>query len=370
MIPLIDLDRQFQTIKDEALKAMARVYNSGQYILGKEDLAFEEEVKQYLNSPFAIGVGNGTDALVLALDALGIGEGDEVITTPFTFFATAEAISRVGATPIFVDIETDTYNIDPKNILKAITDKTKAIMPVHLFGYPADMDAIMDIAKEHQLYVIEDACQAFGSTYKGKKAGTIGDIGCFSFFPTKNLGTMGDGGLVVTKHAHVNERIRMLRHHGSVKKYFHREIGYNSRLDELQAALLRISLGKIDELNQNRQTISTYYKKHLASLKGLSVPHEAPGIQHIYHLYCIEVDERDRLSQGLTKAGIANGVYYPLPLHLQEVYQSLGYKAGSFPIAEEKSKRLLAIPMHPYVTKDEQSEIVETISTLMGEINK
>ncbi|MFK3937254.1 DegT/DnrJ/EryC1/StrS family aminotransferase [Alkalihalobacillus sp. NPDC078783] len=370
MIPLIDLDRQFQMIKDEALLAMARVYNSGQYILGKEGLAFEEEVKQYLTTPFAIGVGNGTDALVLALDALGIGVGDEVITTPFTFFATAEAISRVGATPIFVDIETDTYNIDPKKIEKALTDKTKAIMPVHLFGYPADMDAIMNIANKHQLYVIEDACQAFGSSYKGKKAGTIGDVGCFSFFPTKNLGTMGDGGLVVTKHAHVNERIRMLRHHGSTKKYFHKEIGYNSRLDELQAAFLRISLRKIDELNQNRQTIAANYKKHLSSLKGLLVPREVATIEHIYHLYCIEVDERDLLSQGLTKAGIANGVYYPLPLHLQEVYQSLGYKAGSFPVAEAKSKQLLAIPMHPFVTNDEQKKIVETISSLMGEINK
>ena len=367
MIPLIDLDRQFQMIKDEAMEAIRRVYDSGQYILGSEGKQFEEEVKIYLETPFAIGVGNGTDALVLALDALNIGDGDEVITTPFTFFATAEAISRVGATPVFVDIEPVTFNIDPTHIKKAITSQTKAIMPVHLFGHPANMDPIMTIAKDHNLYVIEDACQAFGSSVNGKKAGTIGDIGCFSFFPTKNLGTMGDGGLVVTKHKHVAERIRVLRHHGSTKKYYHQEIGYNSRLDEIQAALLRISLTHIDDLNKRRQKTASFYQEQLSTLKGITVPKSIEGTEHIFHLYCLEVDDREHLSKGLSQAGIANGVYYPLPLHLQEVYKHLGHQASDFPISEEKSKRLLAIPMHPYLTDAEQNEIVKSIKLLVTE---
>lgn len=367
MIPLINLDRQFQMIKDEAMEAIRRVYDSGQYILGSEGKQFEEEVKKYLATPFAIGVGNGTDALVLALDALNIGDGDEVITTPFTFFATAEAISRVGATPVFVDIEPVTFNIDPNQIEKAITSQTKAIMPVHLFGHPANMDHITTIAKDHNLYVIEDACQAFGSSVNGKKAGTIGDIGCFSFFPTKNLGTMGDGGLVVTKHKHVAERIRVLRHHGSTKKYYHQEIGYNSRLDEIQSALLRISLTHIDDLNRRRQETASFYEKQLSSLKGITVPTSMKGADHIYHLYCVEVENREHLSKGLSKADIANGVYYPLPLHLQEVYKHLGYEAGDFPVSEEKSKHLLAIPMHPYLTDTEQKEIANAITLLITE---
>ncbi|MDQ0207870.1 DegT/DnrJ/EryC1/StrS family aminotransferase [Alkalicoccobacillus murimartini] len=366
MIPLINLDRQFQQIKAEAMEAFSRVYDSGQYILGAEGKQFEEEVKAYLNTPYAIGVGNGTDALVLALDALGIGEGDEVITTPFTFFATAEAISRVGATPVFVDIESKTFNIDTTQINDVINEKTKAIMPVHLFGQPADMKAIMTIAKANNLYVIEDACQAFGATVNGKKAGTIGDIGCFSFFPTKNLGTMGDGGMIVTKHNHVSEKIRLLRHHGSTKKYYHEEIGYNSRLDEVQAALLRISLTHIDEWNSNRQSAAAFYNQEFMTLQGVTVPHIQSDSEHIYHLYCLDLENRDGISTGLSKAKIANGVYYPRPLHLQEVYKGLSYNVGDFPIAEKKSKSLLAIPMHPYLSKDEQVEIIRTISSVVS----
>ncbi|TSB46087.1 DegT/DnrJ/EryC1/StrS family aminotransferase [Alkalicoccobacillus porphyridii] len=363
MIPFINLEPQLKLMKEQAMRALNRVYDSGHYILGSEGNQFEEEVKKYLQIPYAIGVGNGTDALVLALHALDIGPGDEVITTPFTFFATAESISRVGATPVFVDIEPKTYNIDPANIKKAITKRTKAIMPVHLFGHPAQMDVIMDIAKEHTLYVIEDACQAFGASLNNQKAGTFGDIACFSFYPTKNLGTLGDGGLIVTKHKSISDRIRLLRHHGSTKKYFHKEVGYNSRLDELQAALLRISLTHIDAFNQNRKDIAARYNQELEKINGIGVPTKQLHAEHIYHLYSLDLKNRDAVQAMLNKEDIACGVYYPLPLHLQEVYEDMGYKEGTFPIAEEKSRTLLAIPMHPFLTNKEQQTIIKVIQS-------
>lgn len=350
-------------MKDQAMQAINRVYDSGHYILGKEGSLFEDEVKAYLNTPYAIGVGNGTDALVLALHALDIGPGDEVITTPFTFFATAESISRVGATPVFVDIEPKTFNLDPANIKQAMTKRTKAIMPVHLFGHPAQMDEILEIANENNLYVIEDACQAFGATYKGKKAGTFGDVACFSFYPTKNLGTLGDGGLVVTKHKHVSDRIRLLRHHGSTKKYYHKEIGYNSRLDELQAALLRISLTHIDDFNRRRKDFAAIYNKELRHLQGVKVPAKQTDAEHIYHLYSLELKERHVLQAKFQQEGVACGVYYPEPLHLQEVYQHMGHKEGDFPIAEAKSRSLLAIPMHPFLTSEEQQTIIHAVQS-------
>ncbi len=349
-------------MKAEIISCVAEIINSGQYVLGEQGRLFEKEVCQYLNSPYTINVANGTDALVLALRSLDIGVGDEVITTPFTFFATAEAISRVKAIPVFVDIDPVSYNMDPKLIEAKITNRTKAIIPVHLFGKSCHMEQISKIAKAHNLYVIEDACQAFGGEYNGEKLGAIGDVGCFSFFPTKNLSTFGDGGLVVTKHKKVADRIKRLRHHGSEKKYFHEEVGYNSRLDEVHAAVLRLSLQKIDQWNETRIKKAGTYST-LADLEGYTLPQLVKGKEHVYHLYCLEHNRRDDLIQYLNDQGIASGVYYPLPLHLQNVYKKLGYQHGDFPVAELKSKRLLALPMHPFLKEEEQQYIIEQLRT-------
>ncbi|WP_047980769.1 DegT/DnrJ/EryC1/StrS family aminotransferase [Ornithinibacillus contaminans] len=365
MIPLINVSRQFQEMRNEILEAIDRVITSGQYVLGQEGSMFEKEVSDYLSSPYAVSVGNGTDALVLSLDALDIGPGDEVITTPFTFFASAEAISRVGATPVFVDIDPKTYTIDVSKIADKITSKTKAILPVHLFGQSCDMDKLMELADSYKLFVIEDACQAFGAEENGVKLGTIGDIGCFSFFPTKNLSTIGDGGLIVTKHEKLAKRLKQLRHHGSTKKYYHAEIGYNSRLDEIHAAILRISLAYIDAWNEERRQ-KAYGYDELAGVNGLQIPFRKPGHSHIYHLYCVEHAERDNLMAYLERNGVASGAYYPLPLHRQEVYKHLGYHLGDFPVAEEKASRLLALPMHPSLKAEEQQEVIRVLKAYRG----
>ncbi|MET3506863.1 DegT/DnrJ/EryC1/StrS family aminotransferase [Halalkalibacter oceani] len=360
MIPLIQLDRQFQSIKKEIMNAFERVVDSGHYILGNEGAALEQELAHFLGVAHPVAVANGTDALVLALRALEIGPGDEVITTPFTFFATAEAIARVGATPVFSDIEAGTYNLDPALLEEKITSKTKAIIPVHLFGKPCAMKEINEIAKRHQLYVIEDACQAFGADIGGKRVGTFGDIGCFSFFPTKNLGTLGDGGLVVTADEDLAKRIRKLRHHGSTAKYYHDEIGYNSRLDEIHAAILRVALKKIDHWNEQRRKKAAVYAKAFQH-STVGVPMEEKEQTHIYHLYNIEVEHQAELSETLAQQQIASGVYYPLPLHLQDVFAGFGYKKGDFPVAEQTSERLLAIPMHPFLTSSEQEKVIAAI---------
>lgn len=360
MIPLIQLDRQFQSIKQEIMKAFERVVDSGHYILGNEGAEFEKELAHFLGVAYPVAVANGTDALVLALRALEVGPGDEVITTPFTFFATAEAIARVGATPVFSDIDASTYNLNPVLLEEKITSKTKAIIPVHLFGKPCAMKEIMEIAKRHQLYVIEDACQAFGADIEGKRVGTFGDIGCFSFFPTKNLGTLGDGGLVVTDDEDLAKRIRKLRHHGSTAKYHHDEIGYNSRLDEIHAAILRVALKRIDEWNERRREKAAVYTNAFQN-STIGFPSEEKEQTHIYHLYCIEVEQQGELGKALAKKQIASGVYYPLPLHLQDVFAGLGYKKGDFPIAEQKSECLLAIPMHPFLTSSEQEHVIEAV---------
>ncbi|WP_413379722.1 DegT/DnrJ/EryC1/StrS family aminotransferase [Alkalihalobacillus sp. 1P02AB] len=360
MIAINQLDRQFQSLKKEFLSAMERVIDSGHFIVGHEVKRFEEEVCHYLDIEYAVSVGNGTDALILALHALNIGEGDEVITTPFTFFATAEAISRVGAIPVFVDIDPTTYNLNVNLIEEKVTSKTKAIIPVHLFGQGCEMKKIQEIAKEYQLFIIEDACQAFGIELGDKKLGTIGDIGCFSFFPTKNLSTIGDGGLVVTKNKKIAERIKKLRHHGSEKKYHHSEVGYNSRLDEIHAAFLRICLGKIDEWNQRRNVLAQRYQC-LKELKGVKIPNGVTNLSHGYHLYCIEHSKRNELKEFLDDKGIGCGIYYPVPLHLQSVYRILGYHVGDFPRAEEAAKVILAIPLHPFMTDNEQDEVIRVL---------
>lgn len=366
MIELVHLQRQFQSIKDEIIPQIEAVIDSGHYILGPNVRLLEAEAAIYLGVKHAVGVANGTDALVLTLDACGIGPGDEVITTPFTFFASAEAISRVGAVPVFVDIDEQTYNLDVERLEEAITERTKAIIPVHLFGQPADMKEIMDIAKRHGLLVIEDACQAFGAEYHGMRAGSIGHAACFSFFPTKNLGTVGDGGLVTTNDDQLAERIRQLRHHGSKKKYYHERIGYNSRLDELHAAILRVCLRKLDGWNAERRRLAARYNERLSGHSHLHLPQEAKGRKHIYHLYCLESAKRDEMLRVLQQAGVQSAVYYPLPLHLQEAYRHLGSQWGDYPVAEQKSQRLFAVPLSPFLKEEEQDVVIRVLREAEG----
>jgi len=366
MIELVHVQRQFQTMKARILEQLSVVIDSGVYILGPNVERFEAEAAAYLGVKHAIGVANGTDALVLALDACGIGPGDEVITTPYTFFASAEAVSRVGAKPVFVDIDPVTYNLRPELVEQAITPATRAIIPVHLFGQPADMAEIMDIAERHGLIVIEDACQAFGAEYGGKRVGSIGHVACFSFFPTKNLSTLGDGGLIATSDDHLAARFRQLRHHGSKVKYIHECIGYNSRLDEMHAVILRIGLEHIDEWNAARRTLAQRYREHLQGHPLLSLPQEADHRTHIYHLFCLESEKREEIIGQLKQAGVQSGVYYTLPLHLQEAYRHLGMGPGDCPVAEAKSKTMFAIPMSPCLTLKEQDQVIAALWQLAG----
>ncbi|RST60662.1 DegT/DnrJ/EryC1/StrS family aminotransferase [Siminovitchia terrae] len=359
MINLVDLKRQFQSVKNEILQEIDAVIERGQYVLGTKVRELEVKIAKRLGVSDAIAVANGTDALVLTLDGYGIGAGDEVITSPFTFFASAEAISRVGATPVFADVDPVTFNIDPKEVEKKITSATKAIIPVHLFGQPADMDELNALAKKYGLFVIEDACQAFGASYKGRPVGGLGNAACFSFFPTKNLGTMGDGGMITTSDSELASQIRKLRAHGTAQKYYHDRIGYNSRLDELHAAILLVNLVNIEEWNGKRRALADRYRQLLADAVHIRIPQEADD--HIYHLYCLESDRRAELMAALAKANIQSGVYYPRCLHLQEVYSGLGYQEGDFPVAERLSEKLFAIPMHPFLMEEEQDQIVSIL---------
>ena len=365
-VPLLDLKTQYHQIKNEVDAAIQSVLESGQFILGPQVHQFEQNAASYLGVSYAMGVGNGTDALIIALRACGIGPGDEVITSPFTFFASAECASVLGAKPVFVDINPRTFNIDASKIEQAITPKTRAIIPVHLFGQAADMDAIMDIAKRHNLMVIEDACQAIGAEYKRKKVGTFGHAACFSFFPTKNLGTYGDGGMIVTSDAGIAERARMLRAHGSSQKYHHEMIGYNSRLDEIHAAILNVKLGHLDEWNEKRRHNANIYNVLLEG-SGVIMPYVAPYAKHIYHQYVIRCADRDELADDLKAKGIGSAVYYPLPLHLQNVYKDLGYKEGDMPFAEEACKRVLALPMYPELTREQIEYVAEAVKAFSNE---
>ena len=389
-IPLIDLKAQYESLADELNKATLDVLSSANYIMGKTVLDFEKEFADYIGVKHAISVGNGTDALVLALKAMGIGEGDEVITTPFTFFATAETISAVGATPVFVDVNKDTFNIDVTQIEEKITAKTKAIMPVHIFGQSADMDEINEIAKKHNLKVIEDACQAIGGKYKGRKIGTLGDVACFSFFPTKNLGCAGDGGMIVTNNDEIATIARALRTHGSgengqkaynllnnieeeVKtvegandtvynplKYYNYLIGYNTRLDAMQAAILNVKIKEIDNWNAKRREVAKAYNEALQN-NELVTPVSKDYNEHVYHMYILQSENREEVLAKLKEAGIATGVYYPVPLHLQKVYKNLGYKEGDMPVSEYLSHRTFAIPVYPELTKEQVDYIISKV---------
>ncbi len=364
MIPMVDLKRQYKEIKEEVLKVINQVFESSRYVLGPHVHNFEQALAEFHGVSDAVGVASGTDALNLALKAVGIKRDDEVITTPFTFFATVEAILYQGARPVFVDIEPDTFNINPHLIEDAITERTKAILVVHLFGHPADMSKIMDIACKHNLYVIEDCAQAFGAAINGKPVGTFGDIGCFSFYPSKNLGACGDGGAVITSKPELAEKIRMLRNHGSRGSYIHETIGLNSRLDELQAAVLNIKLKNIKRYNEERRKRASFYRKRLGEV--VKCPTEKDSYYHVYHQYTISSPQRDRIKQHLNNKEIGAVVYYPLPLHLQKALEFLGYNEGDMPVAEEAAKEVLSLPMFPELTEEEQTVVCNSIVEALG----
>jgi len=361
MIPMVDLKRQYHNLKKEIDAAISNVLEETRFILGPNVSALEEEVAAYHGLPYAIGVANGTDALLLALRACDIKEGDEVITTPFTFIATAEVIALLKAKPVFVDICPDTYNLNCTQITDKITPKTKAVIPVHLFGHPADMNPIMEIAGKYNLKVIEDCAQAFGAVYKGRKVGTIGDVGCFSFFPSKNLAGYGDGGMVITKNEEIAGQIRMLRNHGSSKRYYHQEIGYNSRLDEIQAAIIRIKLKKIDQFNAERRLNAELYCKAINN-KNINLPVVVSGCEHVYHQFTIRAKKRDLLAEALQKKDIASAVYYPVPLHQQEVFLNLYNYSEILPQSEKCSQEVLSLPMFPELNREEIRLISDVIN--------
>ena len=362
MVPMIDLKKQFAGIKDEVLAVVTEILESAHYVLGPKVSEFEKKMAAYHGVAEAIGVASGTDALHLAVKALGIGEGDEVITTPFTFFATAESILYTGARPVFADIDPETMNIDPVQIEAKITRKTKAIIPVHIFGHPADMDAVMAIAGKHHLSVIEDCAQSFGAGIRGKKTGSFGEAGCFSFYPSKNLGAFGDGGLVTLHDTGLGDRIRMLRNHGSRGAYKHESVGFNSRLDELQAGILLVKLRRIDAYNSRRRENAALYNDCLSD--RVLRPAERQGMTHVYHQYTIRSPKRDLIKNRLHEAGVSSVVYYPVPLHLQEALGFLGHKKGDFPVAEEAAEKVLSLPMYPELEEKTIREIAEIINNV------
>ena len=366
-IPPLDLKRQYQAIGADVSAAVLEVLASGAYIGGPIVQNFEQQFATYVGTTECVGCNSGTDALYLALRAMNIGAGDEVITTPFTFIATAETISGVGAKPVFVDIDLATFNLDLSQLAAAITPRTKAIMPVHLFGNPVDMTELMSIAAQHHLTVIEDCAQATGAKWQGKPVGSIGHFGCFSFFPTKNLGACGDGGAITLNDARLAADLQMFREHGSRQRYYHEAIGVNSRLDAIQAAILRVKLPHLDLWNQQRSAVASRYQQLLANIPGIITPQVTPGGESAWNQYTIRVvaptgtdaaAHRNRVRASLQEAGVISMIYYPLPLHLQAVYQDLAYPVGSFPNTERVSHEVLSLPMFPELTFEEQQRVV------------
>jgi dTDP-4-amino-4,6-dideoxygalactose transaminase len=357
VIPFVDLKTQYETIAGEVDKALHNVVANADFILGKDVELFEQEFAGFCEAGHAIGVDSGTSALELALRAYGIGEGDEVITVSHTFIATVAAISYTGARPVLVDIDQDTYNINPSQIEKAITSRTKAIIPVHLYGQASDVDAVLEVARKHDLIVIEDACQAHGARYRGKPVGALGDVGCFSFYPGKNLGAYGDAGMVVTNSREVAERIRLLRNYGQPEKYQHAIMGYNRRLDSLQAAVLRVKLRHLDQWNASRRHAASLYDELLKDVDSIRTPYAAEESSHVYHLYVIQHPQRDGLLSYMREQGVHGGLHYPTPVHLQPCYENLGMRSGSLPVTEALSSRVISLPMYAEIT-DEQIEYV------------
>jgi len=359
MIPFIDFKTEYAEISEEITETVQKVLKSGWFILGEEVKRFEEDFSKYIGTKYSVGVNSGSDALFLALKVLGIGEGDEVITVSHTFISTVDAIMRNGARPVFVDIEPDTYCIDVSKIEKKITNKTKAILPVHLYGHPADMEPIMKLAEKYNLFVIEDACQAHGAEYKGKKVGSIGDLGCFSFYAVKNLGAYGDGGIVVTNDKELAEKLKKFRNYGSSQKYHQDFIGINSRLDEIQAAILRVKLKYLEEWNKKRRIVANTYNNQLKNT-GIILPIERNFAKHVYHLYVIRCKNRDMLQQYLQKNGIQTQIHYPIPVHRQKAYLRLGHDS-CLTITENVCNEILSLPMHPWISEEEISQIVKVI---------
>lgn len=365
MIPILDLTRQHRQLRPELERAFGEVLDAGAFINGPNVKALEEEIARYIGVPYAVGLNSGTDALHLALRALDIGPGDEVITTPFTFVATTEAIGMVGAVPVFVDIDPATFNIDPLAIEAAVTPRTKAVIPVHLYGLPASMNEINAVAAKYHLAVIEDCAQSIGSTLGGVRTGALGTIGAFSFFPSKNLGACGDGGMIVTADEQLAERVRRLRAHGAAVKYYHDELGVNSRLDELQAAILRVKLPHLEEWIERRRTVAAWYTVELGRLPGIGLPVNRPQqtARHVYHQFTIRVldDQRDRVARELRERGVQTMVYYPVPLHLQSVHASLHLHEGTFPQAERAAREVLSLPMFPELRDTEVDHVVSSV---------
>lgn len=362
-VPFIDLKAQYDSIRDEIDAVIQSVLQSSMFAGGPFVERFEEEFAQFCGCRHAVGVGSGTEALWLALLGLGIGSGDEVITVPHTFIATAEAISFCNAKPVFVDIDEATCTMDPRLIEKAITPRTKAVIPVHLYGQTADMDPIMEVARAHGLFVIEDACQAHGAQYKGKPAGSMGDAGCFSFYPGKNLGAYGEAGAIVTNNGELAAKLRVMRDHGQPTKYYHSMIGWNARMDGIQGAVLSAKMKHLSAWNDARRKNASLYNQLLAEIPGLILPQAASYAEHVYHLYAVRIQKRDELLHSLATVGIQCGIHYPVPVHLQEAYRFLGLSAGSFPLAEQCANEVLSLPMFPELSESQ-------ITYVCGEIGK
>jgi dTDP-4-amino-4,6-dideoxygalactose transaminase len=363
VVRFLDLAAEYRELKSDIDAAVSRVLASGQFILGSEVAAFEEEFADYCGAQYAIGVNSGTSALHLALLAAGIGPGHEVITTPFTFYATVAAIGYVGATPVFVDIDPVTFNIDARRIESAVTERTRAILPVHLYGQPADMDPILAVARRHNLIVIEDAAQAHGAEYKERRVGSIGDIGCFSFYPTKNLGAAGEGGMLTTNNPEFARTLSSLRNWGEEHRYHPVLKGYNYRLPAIQAAILRVKLKRLEEWTEARRSLAAEYDRWLGDA-NTSTPVSRPDARHVYCLYTIRAGDRDALQRGLREAGIESAVHYPLPIHLMPAYSDARYKAGSFPVAEASAGTVLSLPLHPHLQKSEVAQVAREVCRL------
>jgi len=365
-VNFVDLKAQYQSIKPEIDSAIQDVISNTAFILGKAVADFEEKFAAYCGVKYCLGINSGTSALIMAMKALGIGEGDEVITTTNTFIATAEAISYAGARPVLVDIEDESYNMDPAKLEKAITKKTKAIIPVHLYGQPADMEPILEIARKKGIVVIEDACQAHGAEYKGKRTGSLGRVGCFSFYPGKNLGAYGEGGGVTTDDEEIAQKVKMLRDHGSPKKFYHEYVGNNCRLEGIQGAVLAVKLKHLDRWNDGRRKNADLYRKYL---KGTDVglPREMPYAKHVYHVFCIRVKDRENLINFLKDKGIFTNIHYPIPIHLQKAYSFLGYKKGDFPVTEGCMDQILSLPMFAELTEEEIKYTADCIKEFYGQ---
>jgi dTDP-4-amino-4,6-dideoxygalactose transaminase len=365
-IPFIDFSEQYKLIKDEVHTGMEKIFQKGDFILGDAAKGFEQGFAGYCGAKYGIGVNSGTDALYLAIAALGIQEGDEVILPTFTFIATALCVSYAGATPVFVDVENDTYNLDPKAFEKAITKRTKAVIPVHLYGQSADMSEIAALAHKHNIKIIEDAAQAHGSSYQGKRIGSLGDVACFSFYPTKSLGAFGDAGMIVTSDHVINERALMLRDYGRQGRYEHKIKGYNSRLDTIQAVVLSAKLKHLDQWNKMRAAAAEQYNHLLKGVAGVVTPVLKSDRTHVYQTYAVRIKtNRDKVLDGLKAKGVSSLIHYPIPLHLQEAYQELNYKKGDFPVAEKLADEVLSLPMFPHITKEQIESVCSALKELV-----